>query len=391
MTSTESTKSADATGGQECRHFLSGYCRSCTQLAVPYAEQLVRKEERVRSVVSRISSSARVIPIVQSNPSLASRAKAKMLVGGSIEHPIVGLPDDSKKGKELLDCPLHLPLINKIVSLIPKLITRHRIPPYSILKKAGELNYIIVKCTLDGRALVRWVLRSRDCEDLARRANLDLIEAHAAVKMASINIQPEHTSTIEGDEEIPLTELQFLEEALGGRVLVHTAQSFSQVTPRVARALYEYVAKVVEEKRPALALDLFCGSGAFALFSAPHADRIVGVESSSGAVEAAKIAAKKNRFENVTFIANDVDHAVELLTEKPNLVIVNPPRRGLSPQLCEAIVRMHPATLIYSSCNPETFARDAALLGKAYTLVEAAPFDMFPHSDHMEVVGTFSR
>jgi 23S rRNA (uracil747-C5)-methyltransferase len=161
-----------------------------------------------------------------------------------------------------------------------------------------------------------------------------------------------------------------------------------QVTHEVAATLYERASAYVRERSFSHALDLFCGVGGFSLSIAPFVRRVSGIEVSPMAVESARNAAARLGYGHVSFYADDVELFLsKKFSEQVDLIIVNPPRRGLSEAICSELLRLRPSSIIYSSCAPETFARDLHYLSRSYTVTLIAPFDMFPMTEHCEVFG----
>ena len=169
-------------------------------------------------------------------------------------------------------------------------------------------------------------------------------------------------------------------------------QSFIQVTHEIASALYHRAATYVRENSFSHALDLFCGVGGFSLSIASSVRRITGVELSPSAVESAQHAAAHLAVSHAHFIAGDVENFLKNSSlQGVDLVIINPPRRGLSAAIREDLLSLAPSSIIYSSCDPETFSRDIENLATAYTLKVFAPFDMFPLTSHCEVLGILEK
>jgi 23S rRNA (uracil747-C5)-methyltransferase len=240
--------------------------------------------------------------------------------------------------------------------------------------------------------ILRFVLRSSEAVARIRKA-LPEIQARAPwLSVVSCNIQPIPAAILEGEEEILLTETSHMKELFGTIPLYFAPQSFMQVTPTIAAKLYRAVGEYVSRNRFTSALDLFCGVGGFSLHVAPHVDTITGVELSPAAIHSAQKSAYEASVTNATFIAADVE---QFLSAHPSLdpdqIVINPPRRGLSESICAHLVRLAPRTILYSSCNPETFARDVQWLSGAFQLRHVQPFDMFPMTNHCEVLGELRR
>jgi len=164
-------------------------------------------------------------------------------------------------------------------------------------------------------------------------------------------------------------------------------QSFFQTNTRQAEKLYSLVVDLAGE---GVVFDLYCGTGTIGLFCAHAAARVVGVEINESAVENARENAKKNGIINASFYLGSVEERLASLEEKPDTVIVDPPRSGLGEKVVELVAEFKAGRIVYVSCNPTSFARDAAWLeGRGYRLKTVTPVDMFPQTSHVELVALF--
>jgi 23S rRNA (uracil747-C5)-methyltransferase len=316
-----------------------------------------------------------------------------MAISGNCNNPIIGLATLNKSSVDLVECCLTPQPISALLEYLREVIRLQRLTPYDITQRSGELKHIIVMTTSDhSQGIVRFVLRSSEAIPRIRKSVSDICNRFPWVKVISCNIQPLPAAILEGPDEIVVTETQVIREQFGEIPLYLAPQSFMQVTPQVAHALYTKAAAYIESAKPKLVLDLFCGVGGFSLHAARHAERVVGVELSSAAIECATVSAREMHLTNTEFHPHDVQEFLVRHSElRPDVIIANPPRRGLSAQLLAQLLRLQPRTILYSSCAPETFARDAQLLQSSYTLGELTPFDMFPMTLHCEVLGIFTN
>lgn len=317
-----------------------------------------------------------------------SRTKAKLAVSGTAEEPIIGLIDETLNGKELLDCPLHLPIISRLSYVLKQLITKYRLTPYSIPERRGELKSLIINSTADqSQVSLRFVLRSTEAVPRIKKAVKDLLALFPELKVVSVNLQPIPHAILEGEKEIPITENQLIWESYEDLSLAVAPQCFTQVTHQTAKALYRHVAGIFSQRKYVNILDLYCGIGCFSLYISDFVTTCLGIELSSSAIACAKLSATRNAKSNLNFIAADAEKFLTSnLSEKFDAVICNPPRRGLSKAIVEQLCLMKPDCIIYSSCNPETLFRDLSLFAKDYSLKQISPFDMFPLTPHLEVV-----
>ena len=208
----------------------------------------------------------------------------------------------------------------------------------------------------------------------------------------SLNIQPQHSAVLEGEQEIFLTEQKVLHEYFNGIPLFIRPQGFFQTNPAVASQLYATAQGWSSDLNITKLWDLFCGVGGFglhcahALQSKHSAVSLTGIEISASAIASATKSAEELGLKNVQFASLDsATFALNEQGERPDLVIVNPPRRGIGKPLAEYLNQLGSSYLIYSSCNAQTMAQDFASLTN-YRLEKVQLFDMFPHTAHYEVL-----
>ena len=204
------------------------------------------------------------------------------------------------------------------------------------------------------------------------------------------NLLPTHVALLEGDEEIALTDATELAMAVGGLELRLPPRAFFQTNTAVAAGLYEQARAWAAKRQRWEVWDLYCGVGGFALSLAGDGRRVVGVESSAEAIDAAQRSAASAGFIDTAFLADDATHWARRQDSVPDLVVVNPPRRGLGPDLAGWLESSGVPTVIYSSCNPETLERDLASM-PSLRPIEARLFDMFPQTEHLEVMVLLER
>ena len=427
-----------------CPLHRSGSCRSCPHQDLPLADQLVRKHARVASVLAR----ARVPDGVWLDPVASApsrfRNKAKMVVCGTASAPVLGILGPDGRGVDLRRCPLHLREIERALPVLARAVARLRIRPYDVAARRGELKHVLVTASPDGDLMVRWVLRS-DRHEAALRAELPrLREELGTLAVMSVNLQPVHQAIIEGEEERILTDdspdgdrllmrLRLGDDGArradaghtgrggrGGRTghtgrggpgaagagrpgpngrsrelpLLLPTRSFFQTNTAVAEALYTTAAAwAADLDEGAEVWDLFCGVGGFALAlagadeGADGGRRVLGVEVSAPAIAGARRAAALMGLSagRVRFEAGDARVLDPGRGAAPDLLVVNPPRRGIGAGLAGRIEASGVRRVLYSSCNPQSLARDLGAM-PSLSVQRARLFDMFPHTDHAEVL-----
>lgn len=367
-----------------CALYDADRCRSCQWLDRPYSQQLNQKQSELQQLLSAQAVSEWLPPVTSAQQGF--RNKAKMVVSGSVERPLLGIVHRDGTPVDLCGCPLYPDSFAAVFAQLKPFIARAGLTPYNVARRRGELKFILLtESSRSGELMLRFVLRSK--EKLTQLTNaLPALQAQLPqLSVISANIQPVHMAILEGEEEIPLTENQALADQLNDVPLWIRPQSFFQTNPAVAASLYATARAWVSELGVKSMWDLFCGVGGFGLHCATPEMALTGIEISAEAIACAKRSAEKMGLEKVSFAALDSTAFATGEGSTPDLVLVNPPRRGIGAALCEYLSRMAPPFILYSSCNAQTMATDIARLSE-YTLVKVQLFDMFPHTAHGEVL-----
>ena len=428
-----------------CQLHDASLCRSCPNLDLPLAQQLQLKQSAAQATLAgQVDAHAWLEPFA-SAPS-QFRNKAKLAVSGTTHAPVLGLVDRFDNGTDLTSCPLHVNEIKAALAPLTRAITRMGLQPYSIVKRRGELKHVLITASANGQLMVRFVLRSTAQLPAIRKGAPRLQSELPGLRVLSVNIQPRPAAILEGEREIILSQDSTLDMPLylpelgaDGVVvnnqksllpLVLPPQSFFQTNSDVAAGLYaqarawarDYaggearaLASVEAEREgsggQAGALtgepgagrahsdatqssqsiwDLYCGVGGFALALAQPGVQVLGVEVSAPAIDGARAAAAQLSLTSpqVRFEAGDasvLDASGQVYGhDKPDLLVVNPPRRGIG-ELAASIEDSGIQRVLYSSCNPASLAKDLAVMS-SYRVRRARLFDMFPHTNHAEVL-----
>jgi 23S rRNA (uracil747-C5)-methyltransferase len=238
--------------------------------------------------------------------------------------------------------------------------------------------------------MLRLVLRSEKLLPRIRRHLPALQAALPQVKVVSVNLHPEHKAVLEGDREILLTGQSTLRMRVNDLNLHLRPQSFFQTNSEMAAALYRQGREWVSELAPASVWDLYCGVGGFALHCADPSRDVTGIETSSEAIVSAKLSSDEAGLQRMNFQAGDATAFAVAAEQAPELVIVNPPRRGIGKELCAWLESSSVQHVVYSSCNAQSLARDLAAL-PSFTARRARVLDMFPQTTHYEVMVLLER
>lgn len=429
-------RGAKPTGGLDCSYFEAGACRSCTQLPVPYPEQVAAKQAGLEELLASVP---RWLAPQRSAPT-RFRTTVKLVAGGSVQRPKLGIAGRDFVGIDLSRCPIVDERIEAALPAVKQTISRAGLVPYSVPRRRGELKNVLVTVSERGELMIRFVLRSTERLDALRAALPALHTGLPQLRVVTANLLPTHTALPTGEEEIHLSGPASLPLPVGGVTLWAHPGAFLQTNTAVAAALYRRAGAWLAEQRPQHVVDLFCGMGGFALHTAaaiqhasfsPELDdvpaaaptarpdseptatgtgakkgaalgnvgqeevkrgpdiEVVGVDVSAPSIASARRAARKAGLV-ARFEVADLTRLVELEVPSGAAVIVNPPRRGVGKQMTRWLEDCAASTLIYSSCNPATLATDLERL-PSWKPVEGQLFDMFPHTAHCEVAILLTR
>lgn len=380
-----------AAGAQmRCAYFEAGRCRSCTELTIPYERQLHAKDAACRVALGAHAQEA-IWLAPSPSPTEGFRNKAKMVVAGTMQAPTLGILDASGGGVDLSACALYPRALAATFAPLAAFITRAGIAPYDVGARRGELKHLLLTLARHSDELMlRFVLRSQ--EPLARiRKHLPwLLQQMPGLRVVSANLLPEHKAVLEGDEEILLGPHAFLTMQLNGLPLHLRPRSFFQTNDVVAAALYAQARDWVSAIDPASLWDLYCGVGGFALHCADGVRDVTGVEASAEAIASARMSRDELGLARVDFRAMDATGFALGAARTPELVIVNPPRRGIGETLARFLEASDVQHVVYSSCNAASLARDLGAM-PSLRLRRVGVFDMFPHTAHYEVLALLQR
>jgi 23S rRNA (uracil1939-C5)-methyltransferase len=374
-----------------CGH--AGICQGCPLIQMNYPAQLQFKEARVRRALDEhpLLRKVKVHPVWEAPHPLGYRTTAKLVMGRERGRVQIGL---FKRGThEVVDigaCPVHHPLINRIVEVVREEVKRQEIFIYDSYTRRGLLRYLTIKVSpAADKAMVTFVTSERDFRQVTHLAKW-LKKKLPEVVSVQQNINTSEGNQIFGRDTLKMLGTTDLLDQVGEIRLRISPTSFFQVNNEQAARIYELVRRWAALGKEESALDVYCGIGGIALHLARDAGRVIGIEVAEEAVRNARENARENGLRNCTFFAGDAAELVEDLRLKfppGQVAVVNPPRAGCDRPVLEALAKLAPRTVVYVSCNPETLARDLAVMETlGYRTVEVRLVDMFPQTPHIESV-----
>lgn len=264
-------------------------------------------------------------------------------------------------------------------------------------EKTGEglMRHVVVKAAKStGEYMVILVINANELPHAKRIAESLRGACHSIVSVI-VNVNMKNTNVILGDKNITILGRNYIMDRLGDYYFNISPLSFYQVNPVQAEALYNYAIEAAEITKNDIVFDLYCGIGTISIFMANSAKEVYGVEIVEQAIERAKENAKFNEVNNTHFIAGDTEVVLTDLIENkkviPDVIIVDPPRKGLDNTSISNILKVKPRRVVYISCNPASLVRDLKMLEEEYEIKVIQPFDLFCFTSHVECVALLCR
>ena len=371
-------------------------CGGCDFWHMDYEEETRLKAERVRSCLNRIGGeNLTEVPILAAPTCRGYRNKAQYPVASHKGRAYAGFFKAGTHSVVENDRCLILPdEMDQVKDIIIDHMNRFRIPAYDEIAHTGLVRHIYVRRgVVSGQVLVCLVINGRKLPH-AEKLTESLKKVPGFTSFV-LSVNTKKGNTILGDEFITLYGPGTIEDTLCGLVFRLSPRSFYQVNHHQAQRLYRAAIEQAGITKEDTVLDLYCGVGTITLAMAGAAGRVIGVEVIPQAVEDAKENAKRNGIENAEFFCGDAGQAALALEEqgvRADVVVVDPPRKGLNADTIEALSRFAHRRIVYVSCDPATLARDVALLKeRGYALKNAMAADLFPRCAHVETVVLLGR
>ena len=371
-------------------------CGGCDFHHMDYAEETRLKAERVRQALNRIGGeNLTEMPILAAPTCEGYRNKAQYPVACKKNKAYAGFfKAGTHEVVENSRCLILPPETDRVKDAVIDYVNQFRVTVYDEATHKGLLRHIYVRRgAVSGQILVCLVVNGRKLpriEELVKR-----LQKIPGFTTLVLSVNTKKGNAVLGDKFITLHAPGYIEDTLCGLTFRLSPRSFYQVNHHQAQRLYEAAIAQAEITKEDLVLDLYCGVGTITLAMASAAGRVIGVEVIPQAVEDAKDNARRNGIENAEFFCGDAGQAALELEKQgiiPDVVVVDPPRKGLNADTIEALHRMAPRRIVYVSCDPATLARDVALLKeRGYTLKNAMAADLFPRCSHVESVVTLSK
>lgn len=373
-------------------------CGGCPMLATEYAAQLKKKEADVRALLGKYGPVAPIrgmeTPYHYRNKVISTFAPA---AGGKLTSGIYAAR--THKVLPVESCLLQDEVLDKTMLAVRAAAGTCHYQPFNEDKGTGLLRHCLLRRgVMTGQVMVVLVTAQPVLPGAKNFVKALLTEAGkqgVAITTIVQNVNDRKTSVVLGDMEKVLYGKGFILDTLCGKTYAISPRSFYQINHTQTEVLYGLAVDAAHLTGKEVVLDAYCGIGTIGLTAADHAKQVVGVEVNREAVHDAIGNAKHNGVKNARFFAADATRWIgeaAAAGERADVIFMDPPREGSTPQFIESVARMAPKRVVYVSCNPATLARDLELLTrKGYKVESSTPVDMFPHSEHVETVVLLSH
>lgn len=400
----------------QCRYF--GTCGGCLFQNLDYQAQIAHKRDQVKESLEHIGG-FRDVEVLSTIPSPEfyyyrnkmefSFADSRWLTDNEVKTErkfqrdfVLGLHVKRHYNKvlDIEQCLLLSERSNQVLRLVKDFARQSNLLPYTTSNHSGFWRFLVIR---ESKRLNQMMINIVTADALNGNLNIQslaqqLIQQFPYITTVVHNINRKRAQIAFGDEEHIIFGPGYIEEVLGSRKYRISANSFFQTNTSQAERLYQLIIDWGQFQKDQIVYDLYSGTGGIAIFIADRVKKIVGFELIQPAIADAKVNCQINAIENCQFVPGDLkdslSHPDEIVTQygQPAILIIDPPRSGLHPQLPNKIVQLKPNKIIYVSCNPATLARDLSLLcHDDFKIILVQPVDMFPHTTHCEVVVLMER
>ena len=366
-------------------------CGGCNLRHIKYEQTLKIKQNAVRSLVNKaLKNKIEVQETVGMENPFHYRNKAQYPFGVNKDgEPVIGVFANRTHEVIPIDkCLIQNPQSEEIAKYILNFIKENKISIYNEKTRRGLFRHVVIKVGVQtGQIMCILVINGKDIPN-EEQLKVELTTRFPQIKSVVKNINMKNTNVILGKENINIYGNGYIEDKLGDYIFKISPLSFYQVNPIQVKKLYNLGVEMAQISKEDTVFDLYCGIGTISLFMSKYAKKVYGIEIVKEAIDAANENAKINNVNNTEFYAGDVEIVLDDLIKNKgitaDIVMFDPPRKGLDRNTINNILMIKPKKIVYISCNPATLIRDLALFEEQYEIKTIVPVDMFPWTSHVE-------
>lgn len=387
----EIIKKSPYRGDEDCTTYKR--CGGCDLRHIKYEKTLEIKKNMVQSLVNKtLENKIDVNNTVGMEKPFNYRNKAQYPVGiNKNGEPIFGV--FANRTHEIIpidDCKIQTKISERIAQYVINFMKDNKIKVYDEKTNKGVLRHIVVKVGMKTNEVMCVLVVNEEKIKNEDELVKGLIDTFSEIKTIVKNVNTKNTNVILGNRNIILYGNGYIKDKLGDFIFKISPMSFYQINPIQTEKLYNLAIQNGELSKDKVIFDLYCGIGTIGIFASKNVKKVYGIEIVPQAIEDAKENAKLNNIQNAEFMVGDVEFALSELIEKrniiPDVVFVDPPRRGLDTTTIKNLEKVKPEKIVYISCNPATLVRDLKMFEEEYEIKSIIPVDLFPWTKHVECV-----
>lgn len=392
-----------------CEHF--GLCGGCKWQHLSYQHQVAAKRQQIIDNFERIGkfNFPEINPIITSEDTKFYRNKLEFTFSNKrwlsheevkseviIDRSGLGfhIPKQFDKIVDIKNCYLQKEPSNEIRNAIRDFAISNQLSFYNISEFRGLLRNLVIRTSSTGQLMVILQFGEKDQKGTNRIMEF-ILKTFPQIDSLYYVINLKKNETFHDQELILYAGKPFIEEKIGELIFKIGPKSFFQTNTEQAQKLYAKAMEMAKLQGDEIVYDLYTGTGTIANYVAKNVHKVVGIETIKEAIDDARENANLNNISNCSFITGDIKDTLtkEFIEQNgnPDVIITDPPRAGMHIDVVETILQAKPNRIIYISCNPATQARDLARLTDEYEIEEIQPFDMFPHTHHLENIASLKR
>ncbi len=369
-------------------------CGGCQKLLLPYEKQLADKQAAVAKLMAPYGSCSPIIGMEEPHH-YRNKAIATFAPIGKNKFQLGIYARNSHKVVPVKDCLLQDQNLNQVLEAVAQAAADCHLQAYDEDRRSGLLRHVVLRCSRKTGEVLCTMVTSQPTFPGSNNFVKALRKRCPQVTSVVQNVNPAKTSAVLSPYSKTLYGSGYIVDELCGLQFSISSRSFYQVNPVQTEKLYRKAIELAKLQGTERVLDTYCGIGTIGLCAASHCKEVVGVEVNGDAVRDAIYNAKRNQIKNARFIEGDATEFMSELAshgEKVDVIFMDPPRSGSTPEFLRAAAKMRPKKIVYISCDPTTQARDLSLITKlGYQVREIQPVDLFPHTDHCENICLLER
>lgn len=368
-------------------------CGGCDLRHIDYDYTLKMKQTIVQNLVDKtLNERIEVNSTIGMKEPYYYRNKLQYPVGKDKEGKAV-MGVFAKRTHEIIpvdNCFIQNKRAQEVAKEFVNIMNEQHVSVYNEQNGTGAIRHIVIKVGFYTNEIMCMFVTNEENIKSEKQIIERLIKKFPSIKTVIKNVNKRNTNVILGDKNIVLYGDGYIKDKLGEYTFKISAMSFYQTNPIQTEVLYRKAIEYANLNKEDVLCDLYCGIGTIGIFASRYVKKVYGIEIVEEAIEMAKENAKANKVDNIEFMAGDVEKVFKTMLEEkqvtPNVIIVDPPRRGLDDTTIKTILDLAVSRLVYVSCNPATMVRDLKLLEEKYSVKQIQPVDMFPFTSHVECV-----